>query len=56
MLDEPMLKLKLGEEWKDSAGEKQMNRPAAAEGPQAAPAAQDIAGQASPSEIADEKE
>jgi hypothetical protein len=48
-----MLKLKLGEEWKDSAGEKQMTRPAAAEGPQAA---QDIAGQASPSEISDEKE
>ena len=56
-LDEPMLKkLKPGEEWKDSAGGKEMFRPAAAEGPQAAPAAQDIAGQTAPSEIADEKE
>ena len=56
-LDEPMLKkLKAGEEWKNLGGEKAMTRPAAAEGPQAAPAAQDIADQTAPSEIADEKE
>jgi hypothetical protein len=56
-LDQLMIKkLKPGEEWKGSAGEKEMTRPAAAEGPQAAPAAQDIAGQTAPSEIADAKE
>jgi hypothetical protein len=48
--------LKPGAEWKDSGGEKETTRPAAAEGPQAAPAGQDIAGQTGPSEIADEKE
>jgi hypothetical protein len=37
-----------------AGGEKEMTRLAAAEGPQAAPAAQDIADQTAPSEIADE--
>jgi hypothetical protein len=37
-----------------AGGEQEMTRPAAAEGPQAAPAAQDIADQTAPSEIADE--
>jgi hypothetical protein len=55
--DEPMLKKpKPGEEWKDSGGEKEMTHLVAAEEPQAALAAQDIAGQTAPSEIADEKE